>query len=97
MTRAKLRSFIGFIVGGDQVRNAKPAPDIYLKAASCVNVSANSCIAFEDSDVGVMAAHAAGIPVIQIPDIKIPSEKCVALGHLIFDSLDKARDELGWR
>jgi len=97
LTRAKLRSFIGFIVGGDQVRNAKPAPDIYLKAASCVNVSANSCIAFEDSDVGVMAAHAAGIPVIQIPDIKIPSEKCVALGHLIFDSLDKARDELGWR
>lgn len=97
LTRAKLRSFIGFIVGGDQVRNAKPAPDIYLKAASCVNVSADSCIAFEDSDVGVMAAHAAGIPVIQIPDIKIPSEKCVALGHLIFDSLDKARDELGWR
>ena len=97
LTRAKLRSFIGFIVGGDQVRNAKPAPDIYLKAASCVDVSANSCIAFEDSDVGVMAAHAAGIPVIQIPDIKIPSEKCVALGHLIFDSLDKARDELGWR
>ena len=44
-----------------------------------------------------MAAHAAGIPVIQIPDIKIPSEKCVALGHLIFESLDKARDELGWR
>jgi len=97
LTRAKLRSFIGFIVGGDQVRNAKPAPDIYLKAASCVNVSADSCIAFEDSDVGVMAAHAAGIPVIQIPDIKIPSEQCVALGHLIFDSLDKARDELGWR
>ena len=97
LTRAKLRSFIGFIIGGDQVRNAKPAPDIYLKAASCVNVASNSCIAFEDSDVGVMAAHAAGIPVIQIPDIKIPSEKCVALGHLIFDSLDKARDELGWR
>lgn len=97
LTRAKLRSYIGFIIGGDRVRNAKPAPDIYLRAASCVNVSANSCIAFEDSDVGVMAAHAAGIPVIQIPDIKIPSEKCVALGHLIFDSLDKARDELGWR
>ena len=97
LTRAKLRSFIGFIIGGDQVKNAKPAPDIYLKAASCVNAEVSTCIAFEDSDVGVIAAHAAGVPVIQIPDIKIPSEKCKALGHLIFDSLERARDGLGWR
>ena len=97
LTRAKLRSFIGHIIGGDQVVNAKPAPDIYLKAVSSVNIPASGCLAFEDSDVGVMAAYAAGVPVIQIPDINIPSEKCIALGHLIFDSLDKARDELGWR
>ena len=90
-------TYIGFIIGGDQVKNAKPAPDIYLKAASCVNAEVGSCIAFEDSDVGVMAAHAAGVPVIQIPDICRPSEKCIAFGHLIFNSLDKARDELGWR
>ncbi len=97
LTRAKLRSFIGHIIGGDQVMNAKPAADIYIKAVSSVNVPASSCLAFEDSDVGVMAAHAAGVQVIQIPDIKTPSKKCTALGHLIFDSLDKARDELGWR
>ncbi len=97
LTRAKLRSFIEFIIGGDQVANVKPAGDIYLKAISCVNVAASACIAFEDSDVGVMAAYAAGVPVIQIPDICRPSEKCVAFGHSIFNSLDKARDELGWR
>ena len=97
LSRAKLRPFVGLIVGGDQVKNAKPAPDIYLKAAASVNVPAKRCIAFEDSDVGTMAAHAAGIRVIQIPDIKKPSEECIALGHLIFDSLDNARDMLGWR
>ena len=97
LTRAKLRPFVEFIIGGDQVTNVKPAGDIYLKAVSSVNVQANACIAFEDSDVGVKAAHAAGVPVIQIPDIKWPSKDCIALGHLIFDSLDKARDELGWR
>ena len=96
LTRAKLRSFVELIIGGDQVANVKPAGDIYLKALSLVNISANSCIAFEDSDVGVLAAHAAGVPVIQIPDIIRPSEKCVALGHLIFDSFLNARDELGW-
>ena len=97
LSRAKLRPLIGLIVGGDQVKNAKPAPDIYLKAASSVNAPAKRCLAFEDSDVGTMAAHAAGIRVIQIPDIKKPSEECIALGHLIFDSLDNARDMLGWR
>ena len=96
LSRAKLRPLIGLIVGGDQVKNAKPAPDIYLKAASSVNVPAKRCLAFEDSDVGTMAAHAAGIRVIQIPDIKEPSEECIALGHLIFDSLDNARYMLGW-
>ena len=54
-------------------------------------------IAFEDSDVGTLAAHAAGIRVIQIPDVKAPSEECASLGHLIFDSLDKVRNEFGWR
>jgi HAD superfamily hydrolase (TIGR01509 family) len=97
LSRAKLRPFVGLIVGGDQVKNTKPAPDIYLKAASSVNVPAQNCIAFEDSDVGTMAAHAAGVPVVQIPDINKPTEECIALGHLIFDSLDSARDMLGWR
>ena len=83
--------------GGDQVINAKPAPDIYLKAASSVNVAAKNCIAFEDSDVGTKAAHAAGVPVIQIPDISAPNAESIALGHLIFNSLDIARDKLGWR
>jgi len=96
LSRAKLRPFIGLIVGGDQVKNVKPAPDIYLKAAASVNVPGKRCLAFEDSDVGTMAAHAAGIPVIQIPDINEPSEECIARGHLIFDSLDNARDMLGW-
>ena len=96
LSRAKLRPFIGLIVGGDQVKNAKPAPDIYLKAACSVNVPAQNCMAFEDSDVGTMAAHAAGVPVVQIPDINEPTQECIALGHLIFDSLDSARTEFGW-
>ena len=96
LSRAKLRPFIGLIVGGDQVKNAKPAPDIYLKAASSVNVPVQNCMAFEDSDVGTMAAHAAGVPVVQIPDINEPTQECIALGHLIFDSLDSARTEFGW-
>lgn len=97
LSRANLRPYIGIIIGGDQVINAKPAPDIYLKAASSVNVAAKNCIAFEDSDVGTKAAHAAGVPVIQIPDIIAPNAESIALGHLIFNSLDIARDKLGWR
>ena len=40
--------------------NAKPAPDVYLKAAQAYRAAPNRCIAVEDSPVGVTSAVAAG-------------------------------------
>ena len=57
------------MVGGDQVRNSKPEPEIYQKAAQLLGVPVESCLALEDSNNGVRAAHKAGMFVIQIPDI----------------------------
>ena len=40
--------------------HAKPHPDVYLEAARRLGVAPERCIAFEDSNVGLTAAHAAG-------------------------------------
>ena len=54
------------VVGGDDVINGKPAPDIYLKAAAGLGLPPGECIAIEDSPVGIAAAGAAGIYTIAV-------------------------------
>lgn len=75
----------------DDVERAKPHPDIYLQAARRLGVAPQRCIAFEDSNIGLTAAHAAGTMSIMVPDILPPlpevRAKCVA----VVDDLHAAR------
>jgi beta-phosphoglucomutase-like phosphatase (HAD superfamily) len=64
-----LWQYIPHLTGGDEVAAGKPAPDVYLDAARKLGVAAARCIAFEDSETGTTAALAAGMRVIQIPDM----------------------------
>jgi HAD superfamily hydrolase (TIGR01509 family) len=59
----------GAVVGFDAVARPKPAPDVFLEAASRIGAAPAECIAFEDSDTGVAAALAAGMVVVQVPDL----------------------------
>jgi len=47
-------------LGGDDIENGKPAPDIYIKAARLIGLEATECIAIEDSPIGLSAASASG-------------------------------------
>ena len=49
------------IIGGEDVNNKKPAPDIYLKAANTVGASSADCLVVEDAVNGIQAATAAGM------------------------------------
>jgi HAD superfamily hydrolase (TIGR01509 family) len=59
----------GAVVTFDCVRAPKPAPDPYLLAAERLGADPLACIAFEDSDTGAAAARAAGMTVVQVPDM----------------------------
>ena len=52
---------------GDPAR-AKPAPVLYLEALTLLEVDANEAVAFEDSPNGVLAAKAAGVFCVAIPN-----------------------------
>ena len=58
------------VAGGDEVPDSKPDPAVYLLAARRLGVAANRCLAFEDTDHGAQAAHAAGMRVVLIPDLR---------------------------
>lgn len=64
---------------GVEVKNSKPAPDIFLNAASKLNLPAQSCLVLEDSEAGIQAGYNAKMPVICIPDLKTPSESIIKL------------------
>lgn len=50
------------------VLEAKPAPDIFLRAAAGLGAAPDRCLVFEDTPKGVMAARAAGMEVIAVVD-----------------------------
>ena len=79
--------YFEFVMAGDQVTKGKPDPEIYLKAAQKLDAVPVECIVFEDSENGVKSAHAAGMDIIQIPDLLDPSDELKALGHRVFVSL----------
>lgn len=62
------------VVGFDAVTTPKPAPDVFLAAAALLGVNPAHCIAFEDSDPGVIAALAAGMTVVHVPDMATPRQ-----------------------
>jgi HAD superfamily hydrolase (TIGR01509 family) len=87
LSNAGLRDYFEFIIGGDEIEHGKPAPDIYLKACRQTGLEPADCLALEDSENGVRSAVAAGLTVIQVPDIVKPSDEVKALGHMIMPSL----------
>jgi HAD superfamily hydrolase (TIGR01509 family) len=87
LQRAGIIDYFAGIVAGDEVAESKPAPAIYQVAAERLGVPAGDCLAIEDSENGVRAALAAGMRVIQVPDLVAPSADLRALGHVIVTSL----------
>jgi beta-phosphoglucomutase len=76
------------IVCGDQVEQAKPAPDIFLKAAELLSVEPSACVVLEDAEKGVRAAHAAGMNCIAIPN-RFTSGTDFSHADLVLSSLDE--------
>ncbi len=85
---ADLRRHFRTVVTFDDVAAPKPAPDPYLLAAERLGVSPARCVAFEDSETGARSARAAGLTVVQIPDLH-PTEGAHA-HHVAATLLDGA-------
>lgn len=85
--------------GDPDVKNGKPAPDIFLVAAKrfpCSPTPCN-CLVFEDAPNGVTAAKAAGMQVVMVPDPAVPKER-TAHATIVLRSLeDFDPKEFIWR
>ena len=68
------RHYFSVSVCGDEVVRAKPAPDLYERAAALLGLETGQCLAIEDSITGAAAAEDAGCPVLVVPnDVEVPA------------------------
>jgi HAD superfamily hydrolase (TIGR01509 family) len=69
-----LGPLFGATVSSEEVARGKPAPDVYLEASRRLGVAATECAAVEDSRSGILAARAAGMRVVAIPNPHFPPD-----------------------
>jgi HAD superfamily hydrolase (TIGR01509 family) len=83
LTLAGIRQHFDAVITRTDVAHPKPSPDLYLLAAARLGVAPELCLAVEDSNPGVAAAHAAGAITLMVPDIVPATEasraKCIAV------------------
>ncbi len=59
-----IRKWFQAVVTSEDVKNQKPAPDIFLEAARRLGVEPQFCRAYEDTDLGLQAIRAAGMEAV---------------------------------
>jgi beta-phosphoglucomutase len=66
LEKTKIINYFDAIVDGNDVSNAKPDPEVFLRAAQLVGISKENAIVFEDSQAGIQAANIANMTSIGI-------------------------------
>ncbi len=87
LSKANMKEYFDSIICGDEIKNGKPDPEIFLKAADKLNINVYNCIVLEDSENGINAAYNANMIPIMVPDIKEPSNEIRDKAYRIFKSL----------
>lgn len=67
LTALNLLDKFDTLVCAEDYRNGKPAPDGFLLAAERLSVAPEHCLVFEDTDMGIEAATAAGMASVKVP------------------------------
>ena len=72
LTTVGLLDRFPILVGSEDYARSKPAPDAFLTAAARLNVAPKDCLVFEDTDMGIQGATAAGMASVRVPQ---PNER----------------------
>ena len=77
-------------VCGDDVKNGKPHPEVFLTAAEKLSLLPVECVAFEDSINGIKSAHSAEMTTVMVPDYLQPTQEIIPMIDCLCDDLSQA-------
>lgn len=80
LEKVNIMHYFDAIVDGNDVTNAKPDPEVFLRAAQLVNIPAEDAVVFEDSVAGVQAANIAGMASVGIGEKSVLGEAQYVFG-----------------
>jgi beta-phosphoglucomutase-like phosphatase (HAD superfamily) len=92
LDRVSLLKRFPVLVCGDDVKEGKPNPEIFLKAADLLHVLPENCVVLEDSISGIRAASNAGMVPIMVLDMMEPDDEIRKLTHKVVRDLFEARE-----
>ncbi len=92
LSQIGVQEWVRFFVANDDISPGKPAPDPYLEAARQLGVDPTRCLVFEDSEMGVCSAKAAGMTCVAVA---YANETGMDLGgaDLVIPSLETVTNE----
>lgn len=82
------------IVSSEDVKRAKPDPEIVEKAVARLGLESSECLMLEDSINGVRAAYGAGVDVVVVPDLLQPNSEMIEKSESIVTSLVDVKEML---
>lgn len=84
LEKVALLDYFDAIIDGNDVSNAKPDPEVFIRAARALGVSHENAIVFEDSVAGIQAANIAQMTSIGIGDAKVLQEAHYCFPDFLF-------------
>ncbi|MEE0957082.1 MAG: HAD family phosphatase [Ruminococcus sp.] len=78
------------LVCGNDVKNGKPHPEVFLTAAARLGLDPGDCVAYEDSLTGIESAYNAGMITIMVPDYLEPTEEVKPMISKLCKTLDES-------
>ena len=86
-------AFFSCIIAKDAVKRNKPHPDIFLHTAQEMGAAPEHCVVIEDAEKGVLAAYAAGMKCIAVPN-EHTADNDFSKATIVLDSLERITCEL---
>ena len=82
-----IADFFDLVYSAEHVEHGKPHPGVYIKAAEKLMIPSYSCLVFEDSIVGLIAAKAARMKCVAVPSADYKSDPRMVLADKVIASL----------
>ncbi len=88
-----IRQDMKVIHSAEHEQYGKPHPAVYITTAEKLNVDPESCLAFEDTPRGVLAAKSARMKCIAVPDEMKKGDKIFQIADVVLDTLEDFKVE----